>query len=181
MKPTKRFYIKLYLFWALWVSITSFFFATILSILSALIVYISKGFPLLTMESLLALKEIAFFSFPISFSLSFILMLLLVFKKVFTQKIDGFFLKLYDCKDENIERPLLSDVTMLWRKWLFVTVWTILIFLVLFLGLWKLLSGEFPPLSWLNGTNLYLLIMVLGGLVFVVGMTNCKKVRILSE
>lgn len=181
MKPAKKFYIKLYLFWALWVSIASLFYAIILSILSALFVYISKGFPLLTMESFLALKEIAIFSFPISFSLSFILMLLLVFKKIFTQRIEGFSLRLYDCKDEKIVKPLLSDVTMLWRKWLFVTVWTILIFLVLFLGLWKLLSGEFPPLSWLNGMTLYLLIMVLGGLVFVLGIKSCKKIRILSE
>lgn len=181
MKPTSKFYIKLYLFWAFFVSATSLVYATILSLFSALLAYISKGLPAFNRESLLALKEIVIFSFPISFSLSFILILLLVFKKIFSRKIDNFYLRLYDCNDEMIEKPLLSDITMLWRKWLFVTVWSLLIFMVLFLGVWKLLSGEFPPAHWFNAVSLYLLIMLLGGAVFVLGIKNCKKIRISGE
>lgn len=107
-------------------------------------------------------------------------MLLLVFKALFSKKIEGASFKLYDCKDEVISRPSLSDVTMLWRKWLFITVWAILLFIVLFLGLYKLFSGEFPPLSWVNGINLYLLVMTLGGAVFVFGVKTCKKIRIVD-
>ncbi len=181
MKPSKNLYLKLYLFWAIWVSLRSVFFALILSIFSALSIYISKGFPSFSVETLLALKEIAIFSFPISFSLSFILMLLLVFKALFSKNIDGVIFKLYDCKDEIISKPLLSDVVIIWRKWLFVTVWTILIFMVLCLGLFKLISGDFPPLSWFNGISLYILIMLLGGAVFVTGIKSCKKIRTFDE
>jgi len=181
MTPTKTFYLKLYLFWALWVSLRSFFYALVLSIFLAIIVYGSKGFPPLTTESLFALKKIVMFSFPISFSLSFILMLLMVFREMFFKKIEGLSLKLYDCEDKRIIKPLLSDVVMIWRKWLFVTVWTILIFFVLFLGLWKLFSGDFPPLSWFNAMSLYMLIMSLGGMVFIMGIKSCKKIRISDE
>ena len=162
-------------------SLRSFFYGLLFSIFLALIIYISKGFPSLNMETFLALKEIVLFSFPIGFSLSFILMLVLVFKAMFSTKIDGFLLKLYDCNDKLIVHPLLSDIMMIWRKWLFVTVWTILIFLVLFLGLWKLISGEFPPLSWFNAISLYGLIMILGGTVFVMGIKRCKKIRVSDE
>ena len=181
MKPAKSFYLKLYLFWAVWVSLTSLFFASLLSLLAAFIAYLSKGMPHLTSQTILALKEVAFLSFPVTFSLSFIVMLLMVFKKIFSQSIEGFSLRLYDCQDIPIVRPLLSDVTTLWRKWLFITVWAILIFSVLFLGFWKLLSGEFPPAHWFNGISLYTLVMVLGGIVFIFGIKNCKKVRILRE
>jgi len=181
MKPAKKFYLKLYVFWALWVTLRSLLYALLLSLFLALVIYISKGLPSLNMETFLALKEIVLFSFPISFSLSFILMLLLVFKAIFSTKVDGFFLRLYDCKDEPLVDPSLSDVMMIWRKWLFVTVWAILIFLVLFLGLWKLISGAFPPLSWFNAASLYTLIMILGGTVFVMGIKRCKKIRISDE
>ncbi|PHR57886.1 MAG: hypothetical protein COA44_05315 [Arcobacter sp.] len=143
----------------------------------SLAIYISKGANALNKESLMALKEVFYFSFPISFSLSLILMFLLVFKEVFFHNIGRYRLYLYDCKDECIEKPLLSDVTMLWRKWLFVTLWIILIILVIFLGLYKLFTGGFP-IEWINGWSLTFLIFIFGGLVFSFGLSRCKKVRI---
>ncbi len=181
MKPTKRFYAKLYLFWAFWVSLRSSVYALLLSLFSALIVYIAKGFPPLNEESVLALKEIAYLSFPVAFSLSFIISLLLVFKELFSRKIDGYRLTLYSCAGEKLVDPLLSDVMGIWRKWLFITVWMILIFLVIFLGLWKLISGDFPPLSWFNGLSLYGLVITLGGAAFVIGVKKCKKIGISDE
>lgn len=174
----KSFYLKLYLFWFTWVSLRTLFIAFILSLVTALIVYISKGFAPLNEETFSALKEVFYFTFPIFASLSFIIALLLVFKALFSKNIEGKKIKLYDCEDEHIPEPLLSDVTMLWRKWLFVTVWAILIFLVLFIGVWKLASGDFPPISWFNAQSLYVLISFLGGIVFVFGINTCKKIRI---
>lgn len=174
----KLFYIKLYAFWASWVTLKSLLYALFLSLSSALLVYISKGFATLNKETFLALKEIVYLSFPIAFSLSFIIVLLLVFKRLFSQKIDGHGFELYSCDHEKIDLPLLSDVTSLWRKWLFVTVWAILLFLVLLIGLSKLLFGSFPPLSWFNGLSLYFLVISLGGIVFVYGIKSCKKVGI---
>jgi len=178
MKPAKKFYLTLYFFWASWVSFSSVALATILSLCSTLLTYISKGIAPLEKQTFLALKEVFYFSFPISFSLSFIIMLLFVFKAVFSWKIDGRKLKLYDCQDEVIEKPLVSDVIMIWRKWLFLTVWSLLIFFLLFLGFWKLLSIQDIPMAWLNGINIYLLILLFGGSVFSLGITRCKKIRI---
>lgn len=177
---SKKFYFKLYLFWASWVSIKSVAYALFLSFFSALLVYISKGFAPLNRETFLALKEIFFISFPIAFSLSFIIVLLLVFKALFSQKIEGHSFVLHNCAHEKIEEPLLSDVTGLWRKWLFVTLWAIVLFLVLLIGLSKLLFGVFPPLSWFNGLSLYFLIISLGGIVFVFGIKSCKKIGIID-
>lgn len=183
----KKFYFKLYLFWARWVSMRSVSYALLLSLLSSLFAYISKGFgketlwpsfaPLNT-ETLLALKEIVYISFPIAFSLSFIIMLLLVFKALFAQKIEGYRFVLYNCADEKIDKPLLSDVAGLWRKWLFVTLWAIVLFWILIIGASKLIFGFYPPLTWFNGLNLYLLVISLGGVVFVFGVKRCKKIGI---
>lgn len=178
MKPSKLFYLRLYLFWFGWVSIRSFLSALGLALFAALIVYIAKGFTPLNTEVLSALKEIGYLSFPITFSLSLILSLLLVFKALFLKTIDGFRFILYDCQHEKIENVLLSDIIMLWRKWLFVTVWAILLFFVLVLGISKLIFGVYPPLSWFNGFTLYLLVMLLGGGVFVFVVKKCKKVGI---
>lgn len=179
MKPSKLFFLKLYLFWLVWVSVYSFLAASVLALFAALTVYVSKGFAALNPETLSALKEIVYLSFPITFSFSLILVLLLVFKALFSHKVEGFSFVLYDCKDEKIENILLSDVIVLWRKWLFITVWMILLFLVLFLGVSKLLFGVFPPLQWFNGYTLYLLIMLFGGGVFVFIINKCKKIGII--
>lgn len=178
MKQARKFYIKLYLFWISWVTLRTLSFALVLSFFSTLIIYFYKGTPPLNQETFLALKYIFYLSFPIFFSLGFIIMLLLVYKTLFSRIVGGKRIDLYDCEDKRIEKPLLSDVTMIWRKWLFITVWTILIFLVLFLGIWKLISGSFPPLSWFNGLSLYFLVSFLGGGVFILGIEKCKKIRI---
>lgn len=177
MQLASSFYIGLYFFWLRWVGIRTLLLSLILSFLASSAVYISKGAIALNEESLSALKEVFYFSFPISFSLSLILMLLLVFKQVFFYKISGYKIYLYDCEDKCIEKPLLSDVTMLWRKWLFVTLWIILIFLVVFLGLYKLFTSSFP-VQWINGWSLTFLIAIFGGSVFSFGLIQCKKVRI---
>ena len=178
MAQPKAFYLKLYLFWLGWVTLRAFILSLILAIFSAFIVYIYKGFAPLNEATFLALKEIIYLSFPIGFSLSFILVLLLVFKALFSQRIAGHRFVLYDCKHEEIDSPLLSDVMMLWRKWLFITVWMILLFSVLCIGLSKLLFGSFPPLSWFNAYSLYLLVSVLGGGAFVFVVKKCKKVGV---
>jgi len=178
MKYSKLFYVKLYLFWLVWVSIRSFLAAFALALFIALMVYIAKGFATLNADTFLALREIVYISFPITFSFSLIIALLLVFKALFSHTVEGSIFVLYDCKHEKIDNILLSDVTILWRKWLFITVWIILLFLVLLLGLSKLLFGTFPPLAWFNGYSLYLLIILFGGGAFVFVVNKCKKIGI---
>ncbi len=178
MALPKFFSLKLYLFWLNWVTLRTLVIAVILSIFSALIVYAYKGFAPLNKATMLALKEIVYLSFPIGFSLSFILVLLLVFRALFSKKIEGYSFVLYNCKQEVIDSPLLSDVMMLWRKWLFITVWMILLFLVLFIGISKILFGSFPALSWFNAYTIYLLVATLGGGTFVFVIKKCRKVGI---
>lgn len=178
MAQPKSFYLKLYLFWLNWVTLRTLVLSIVLAILSALTVYSYKGFAPLNKATLSALNEIVYLSFPIAFSLSFILVLLLVFKALFSKKIEGYRFVLYNCKQEKIDTPLLSDVIMLWRKWLFITVWMILFFLVLFIGVSKLLFGVFPPLSLFNAYTLYALVAVFGGITFVFVVKKCKKVGI---
>lgn len=180
MKPSRLFYLKLYLFWVSWVSLRALLFASVLSVIAALGVYALKGFAPLESATFSALGQIVIFTFPIFFSLSFIISLLLVFHALFASKIAGFRLELYDCAGEKIEKPLLSDVTGIWRKWLFLSIWVILLFLVLLLGISALFRGSFPPLSWLNGWSLYLLVMSLGGAVFLFVVQRCTKIKIVN-
>ena len=168
-------YVQLYLFWLMWVSLVSAFIAIFLSFFASLLVYISKGFQSLNKEVFQALFDIVSFAFPIAFSLSFILALLLVFKALFKHNFKDFNLELYDCSYKAIDKPLLSDITQLWRKWLFFTLWAIMIFIVIIFGISKLLFGVLP-LAYLNGLTAYLLVISLGGAVFVFGINRCKKV-----
>jgi len=178
MKQAKKRELRLYVFWLIWVNTRTFALAIILSLFSTLFIYLSKGMIALNTETFLALKEIFYFTFPITFSISFILMLLLVFRALFSYDFSSFKVYLYDCKDELISKPLLSDITMIWRKWLFLTIWAIIVFSVLFIGLWKLVMSSFPSAHFFNGVTLYILITVFGGLVFTLALSKCKKVRI---
>ena len=175
---SKIFYFKLYLFWLTWVSLRTLFISIVLSLFSAVMMYIYKGFAPLNEETFMALLDIVYLSFPIASSFSFILMLLFVFRALFTQEIDTKSFTLYDCQSKEITNPSVSDVMGLWRKWLFITVWMILLFLVLFIGLAKLLFDVFPPAYWFNAYSLYLLVSTLGGLVFIFAVKKCKKIGI---
>lgn len=170
-------YLQLYLFWLVWVSVVSSITAIFLSVVSSLLLYISKGFQSLNEKVLMALYDVAVFSFPIAFSLSFILSLLLVFKALFKHEFKSFEVELYNCSYEVLEQPLVSDVMQLWRKWLFLTFWFIVIFLVIVLGIYKLIFDELP-LAYLNGITIYLMVVSLGGAVFVLGLMRCKKIGI---
>jgi len=170
-------YLQLYTFWLLWISIVSSLVAIVLSVLSSLLLYISKGFQSLNEEVLMALFDVAVFSFPIAFSLSFILSLLLVFKALFKHEFKDFKVELYNCSNEVLDSPLLSDVTHLWRKWLFLTFWFIVLFLVVVLGFNKLVFNALP-LEYLNGLTIYLMVVSLGGIVFILGIKRCKKIGI---
>ena len=178
MALPKALYLRLFLFWLAWVTARTLLFAFVFGIFSALSVYIYKGFAPLQMETFYALLEIFYLSFPVGFSLGYIIMLLFVFKALFYQKIKGHLFMLYGCQNEELRKPFLSDVMSLWRKWLFVTVWLVLLFCVLFLGISRLLSGEFPPLSWFNPYTLYVLVSAIGGTVFVYGIKKCKKIGV---
>lgn len=125
----------------------------------------------------MALYDVAVFSFPITFSLSFILALLLVFKALFKHEFKDFKIELYNCSYEVLQDPLVSDVMQLWRKWLFLTFWFIVIFLVIVLGVYKLIFNVLP-LEYLNGITIYLMVVSLGGAVFVLGLMRCKKIGI---
>ncbi len=177
----KLFYLKLYLFWLTWVTVRTLLGSIIIAILSAVAVYVYKGFAPLSKATFFALKEIVYLSFPIGFSLSFILVLLLVFKALFSRRVGGLHFILYDCKQEAIDSPLFSDVISLWRKWLFITVWMVLLFSVLFIGISKLFFGSYPSPSWFNASTLYLLVVTLGGGAFVLVVKKCKKIGIKHE
>jgi len=181
MRPlAKGFYLKLFIFWLTWVGGRTFLLSVSLCTLATFVLYASQGFAPLSSESILALKTLFLFFFPIFFSVSFILYLLLVFKALFFKVIEGKKIQLYDCQDQRIEKPLLSEVIPIWRKWLFFTLWAILLFLVVFIGLYRLISGELPSLNWINARSVYALISLFGGAVFVLGVKRCKKIRVLD-
>jgi len=173
-----NFYLKLYAYWLFWVSSRSFVVAVFISSFCSLMFYISKGSNSLDADVYKALYEIGLFCFPIAFSFTFIISFLLVFRAVFSYKFKNLQLELYNCKHELIQKPNLSDVTSLWRKWLLITFWILIVFFVIVLGFSKLVFGILPSMSFINGVNMYILISIIGGLVFAFGLKRCKKVGI---
>ena len=177
---TKNKSLVLYIFWIYWVSSRSLISAFFISSFCSLMLYISKGSVSLDKEVFNALLEVMWFCFPIVFSLTYIISFLLVFKALLHVEFKNLHVEIYNCKFEPIKEPNLSDITTLWRKWLFVTFWILIFIFVLFVGISKLFFSDFSILSFINGFSVYVLISLIGAGVFSFGLQKSKQVGVID-
>lgn len=177
----RKFWLLLWLRWAVYVTLASTLVALILAIVVTSIIFVMKSnfvFDRLTFE---ALGTIIMFWMPIMWSISFVMTLLWSLKKLFNVCISGYELQLYDCDGKTtLSEIAIANLRKLWRKWLFALVWTsaaLTIMSVLLVYIFHLHDTLF---SWFSIYWLFGYVMVSGLITLPLMASRCKMVKVVK-
>jgi hypothetical protein len=180
----RKFYLLLWLFWALRVVVCtlvlSLFFASVLT----LFIYVKQGMIAIESEVLTALWEVWKFWFVLFLNISLLIALFRSVKYLFNRCRAGYMLKLKACeKDESsgyIEIVGYGDLVKVWRKWFMLLIWIVGSMMVFAFIITNLFSTYATLFEWFSIYLLYLFIFVAGYLSFVFLPGRCKMLRIVS-
>ena len=174
-----KFYLQLWLKWAIRVSLCSIGFAAIVSLLISLFMYVSQGMPLLSSEVQSALLEITSFWFPLVWNLTLLFVLFRSIKYIFNSCNAGYKFELYNCRgDEIIEIIGYGDLVKVWRRWFMLIIWLVgsqMVFITAFTYMFTSYEGVF---SWFNIYWLYSFTLLAGYLSFILLGNRCKRVKV---
>ncbi len=179
-----KFYFLLWLKWAIRLIICSTLLAIFLTSLITLYFYILQNMPNLTTDVRLALQNIFEFWFKIIWNLTLLIALFRGLKYIFNDCINGYELKLLECKDETtkekeiIEVVGYGDLPKVWRKWFMLNIWLISFFMIIALiytNFFTSLSGVF---EWFNIYWLFGFILLSGYFSFILLGARCKMIKL---
>ena len=172
----RRFLFKLWLSWALRLSVESLLYAFILAFLLSGAIYFSKGMPPLEKEFLLALGTIFQFSFIIFWSMTLLVSLFRGLKHLFNHCYEGYVLKLFTCNGEEVIETIgYGDITPLFRKWMMSMIWSISTLMIFsFIVSYFLLNSY----NWYNIYVMYIFILISGGITLPLMGYRCKGVKL---
>lgn len=166
------FWWKLRLYWMVYVVVFSTVIGLGLSFVVTLVSWSISGSFSLELTQLKALYTVALFWFKLAWALSFLLALVFSFRKIFNREIAGKTLFLMDCESKEPLIPvILLDILPLWRKFLFMMVWVLVVMALLLLGLFGI------DKSFFGGSTLFILILLFGALLLPVMLLSVKNVR----
>ncbi|WP_455756713.1 hypothetical protein [Sulfurimonas sp.] len=121
-----KFYLVLWLKWALRVTLCSIVLACGLSFLITTYIYVNQGMQELTSEVLQALWTVFKFWFPLAWSLTLLIALFRSLKYIFNSCCGGYELKLLACGSSDvIEEIGYGNLIKVWRKWFMLIIWLI--------------------------------------------------------
>lgn len=174
-----RFYLFLWLRWALRLTLCSLLLGVLLSFLMSASMYLLKGLPELTPEITGALFDIFKFWFPLFWSFTILIALFRGLKHIFNSCISGFELRLLTCDGkETIEKIGYGDLVKVWRKWLMLLIWLVGSIMILALVYTNLFTSYDGLFEWFNIYWLYGFILLGGYFSFIIMSSRCKKVKI---
>jgi len=174
----RRFWFGLWTYWIGWSTLWSLLSAALLAGVITAVLYVLKGSPAIEGEVFGALRDIARFWFAIIWSLTLLIALFLVVKRLFYRCIDHKELALEACSGrEDLEQAGMRDVIKIWRKWLMAIIWAsaaqvIIVIAVLYL------FGSSDLLSWFSVYWLYLFLSIAGLLTLPLMEARCKLVKV---
>ena len=173
------FYFQLWFRWALRVSISSVVLSSSLSLLITIVLYFKQGAVDFNVEVLEALMQVFIFWFPLTWSISILVVLFRSLKYVFNRCHNGYELKLYECKQRNlIDIVGYGDLVKVWRRWFMLMIWLSGIQMVLVLGFMYLFSSYHSIFEWFNIYVLFVFVLISGYLSFILLGGRCKKVKV---
>lgn len=176
-----KFFLLLWLRWAVRLTLCSTLLALLLSSLLTLFFYLSHGSLELTSEVYMALFDILKFWFVIFWSFTILLALFRSLKYIFNSCINGYELKLLSCDaKEYIEQIGYGDLVRVWRKWLMLLIWLVSALMIFALAYTYMLSSYEGLFEWFNIYVLYAFILISGYLSFILMSSRCKNVKIRS-
>jgi hypothetical protein len=174
----QKFYLKIWAFWAFWITFSSILSAVIISFILTIFTYFSKDIANFDKEILTALADIFKLYFFISWGATFLISLFLSMRKILYRCFDHYHFVLYRCDlKEQILDVGLDDVIKLWRKWLFLTVWSVAFFIIIGMSISYIFS-ENSPMFWFNIYWLYAFVMLSGVIIIPLITLKCKMIKI---
>ena len=175
----RSFYFRLWLVWAVRVTLESLVFGAAMALLIAFAIYLKKGMPALDAEVGQALWHIFVFWFSLAWSAALLLSLFRSLKYLFNRCFGGYKLQLLSCDaKEEIEPVGYGDLVRVWRRWLMLLIWSSAVFIMMISLLMHFVFGFTELFSWLSIYVLYGIVMISGYTSLVLLMARCKKTRI---
>lgn len=176
-----KFYITLWLRWAIRLTVCSLLFAAFFSFFTTFFIYFLRGMPELSTEVSFALFEILKFWFPVFWSFGILFGLFRGLKYIFNSCINGFELKLITCDgSQTIEVIGYGDLIKVWRKWLMLLIWLVGSFTVLAIVFTNLFTSYSGLFEWFDIYALYGFILLGGYVSFIIMSFRCKKIKIVT-
>jgi len=179
-----KFYLEVWLSWALRVIVCSLFFAFIIALIITLSIYAKQGFASLDKQIISALFDVFKFWFFISLNLAILLALFRSIKYIFNTPHAGYMFKLKQCAKENsseyIEIIGYGDLVKVWRKWFMLLIWLVGSLMVLALIITYIFTSYTSLFYWFNIYVLYFFILISGYLSFFILANRCKSVKIVK-
>ena len=180
-----RFYLLLWLRWALLLTIMSIVLAAFGAAFITLFIYVKQGAAPLDSAVYGALLKIFSFWFALSWSVTLLLSLFLALKYIFNRCYASYKLILLSCPNKEgrsdvVELIGYGDLVKVWRKWLMLLIWLVVAQMVIaFVGI-KLFSNAVTLFEWFNIYILYLFVIMGGYFSFMILSAKCKKVKVVK-
>ena len=179
-----KFYLHLWLSWAVRLTLSSLALALLLSIGITFFLFAKQSFPTLNEEVLHALLSILKFWFAPLWGITLLYSLFRGIKYIFNVCKKGYKLELLSCpKEGNIEPIELvgyGDLVKVWRKWLMLIIWLVGAQMIVAMAVNYLLISSRFSLAWFNIYVLYSFILLAGYFSFMVLSVRCKRVRLVK-
>ncbi len=179
-----RFYFLLWVKWAVRLTLCSISFASILSVVVTVFIYISQGMPTHSSEIQSALVQVFIFWFVILWNFTLLIALFRSLKYVFNSCYSGYKLQLLSCpkdgKSEVLDAIGYGDLLKVWRKWFMLIIWLVGAEMIFALIFTKLLSSYDGIFEWFNIYILYAFVLIAGYFSFMLLGGRCKRVEIVK-
>ncbi len=176
-----RFYLLLWLNWAVRLTLCSILLACGLSFVITLSLYISQGAVPLHGEVLSALFDLFAFWFALMWSVTLLIALFRGLKFIFNRCYAGYMLKLLACTEpEYVQNIGYGDLVRVWRRWLMLLIWLVGAEMVVALIFANFFTSYGALFEWFSIYWLFTFILVGGFFSFILLGSRCKKVQIIA-
>lgn len=176
-----KFYFFLWLSWLLRVSLCSVGFATIISLLVSLFIYVNQDMPDLSTEVLSALFTVFKFWFPITLSFSLLIALFRALKYIFNTPTHGYEFKLLECNSQDVLDAIgYGDIVKVWRKWFMLIIWLVTAEIIIAIVFIHFFTSFYGIMEWFNIYYLSIFIFIAGYFSFIILGARCKRVKLVK-
>lgn len=176
-----RFYLLLWLRWAIRLATCSVVLATLFSTLITAYMYIAQGMPKLDIEVVDALKDLFEFFFPLLWSFTLLLALFRSLKYIFNRCVGGYEFHLYSCDlKERLLHVGYGDLVKVWRKWFMLIIWLVASFMILSLAYTYMFKSFESIFDWFDIYWLFGFILIAGYFSFILISSRCKRIKVVK-
>lgn len=173
-----RFWLKLWFYWAVRLTVQSIVLATFFSFIVTLYIYFLKSTVTLNRDVLIALFDIFKFWFVLFWSVALLISMFGGVKHFFNHCIEGYELKLLTCKgDDVIETIGYGDISKVFRKWMMSMIWSVTALIIISFALSYMIMGSY---HWYNIYILYIFIIISGAFTLPLIGSRCKRVKLVK-